>query len=63
MAYLFQSKQETQKKKDTLQMMSEQLQRSREKVKKYGTLSVDKAAIYGKNQEQMKTHVYRGMDD
>lgn len=40
--------------------MSEQLKRSRDKLKKYGALSLDKESIYGLDDHRV--HVYRGMD-
>jgi hypothetical protein len=42
-------------------MMSEQLKRSRDKLKKYGALSLDKESIYGLEDDH-RVHVYRGMD-
>lgn len=41
--------------------MSEQLKRSRDKLKKYGALSLDKESIYG-IEDDHRVHVYRGMD-
>ena len=60
-AYFFQRKQENQKRTDALQIMSQQLKKSRDKYKKYSISHIPTFHSRDASPDD-KIHVFRGMD-